>query len=410
MALYETVLILVGVAVLGAVILPRLLSQRPLSFPLVYVAFGFVVFSLPLELPSPNPIEQGMMAERLTELGVIVALMGAGLEIDREFGLRRWRSTWRLLAVTMPLTIAGSALLGWWMIELTIAHAVLLGAVIAPTDPVLASDVQVERPQEGVSDEVRFALTSEAGLNDGLAFPFTYMAMAMVTVGVAPENWLVEWVLVDVFYQIIVGVIVGWLIGKLLAMYLFQAPVTTKLAAVMAGAEALAATFLSYGITEIAGGYGFIAVFVTAITIRSYEPDHEYHHELYDFAEIVERLVMSILLVLFGGAIATGLLAPLTWQGVVVALVIVFVIRPVAGIISLFDYPTERNAIAFFGIRGIGSFYYLAYAVNNAGFPGAQIIWSIVGVVVIVSIVVHGLTAVPVMRDLRREATEPEME
>ena len=408
MGLYEIALVVVGIAVLGTVALPRLLHNRPVSFPIVYVAFGAVVFSLPLGLPPADPIAFGTVAERLTELGVIVALMGAGLKIDRPPGLTRWRSTWRLLGITMPLTIAAAAVLGWWAVGLTIPAAMLLGAVIAPTDPVLAADVQVDPPRKGESDEIRFALTSEAGLNDGLAFPFTYLAIATATAGVAPSNWLLEWVAIDVIYKIGVGVFLGWIIGRALARFVFQYPASTQLAKAMGGAEALASTLVAYGLTELAGGYGFIAVFVAAIAIRGYEREHEYHQELHDFAEVTERLVMAILLVLFGGAIATGLFDALTWRGALVALALVALVRPIAGLVGLVGYPPERTAIAFFGIRGIGSFYYLSYAVNRAEFAGAETVWSIVGFAVLVSIVVHGVTAAPVMADLRREITTPE--
>ncbi len=406
--LYDIALVIVGLAVLGTVALPRLLDNRPVSFPIVYVAFGVVVFALPLGLPAADPIEYGTVSERLTELGVIVALIGAGLKIDRPPGLKRWKSTWRLLAITMPLTIGAAVVLGWWAVGLTIPAAMLLGAVIAPTDPVLAADVQVDPPRKGESDEVRFALTSEAGLNDGLAFPFTYVAIATATVGVAPENWIVEWVLIDVFYKIGVGVLVGWLSGHLLAKFVFQYPASTQLARAMGGAEALAATLVSYGIAEIAGGYGFIAVFVGAVAIRGFEREHEYHQQLHDFAEVVERLVMAMLLVLFGGAIATGLFDALTWQGALVALALVLLVRPLAGLIGLAGYPPERNAIAFFGIRGIGSFYYLSYGINHAVFTGAETVWAVVGFAVLVSIVLHGITAAPVMTDLRQEVTTPD--
>ncbi|GAB3668987.1 cation:proton antiporter [Halopiger thermotolerans] len=408
MSLYETALVIVGVAVLGTVALPRLLDNRPVSFPIVYVAFGIVVFSLPLELPAPDPLVYGTATERLTEIGVIVALMGAGLKIDRPPGIKRWQTTWRLLGITMPLTIAAAAALGWWVVGLSIPTAMLLGAVVAPTDPVLAADVQVDPPQKGESDEVRFALTSEAGLNDGLAFPFTYLAIAMATAGVAPENWFLEWLAVEVGYKIVVGVAVGWLFGYALAKFVFQYPASTRLAKAMGGAEALAATLIAYGLTELVGGYGFIAVFVAAVAIRGFEREHEYHQQLHDFSEVVERLVVAVLLVLFGGAIATGLFALLTWRAALVAVALVLVVRPLAGVLGLVGYPPERNAIAFFGIRGIGSFYYLAYAANNAGFDGLRAVWAIVGVAVLVSIVVHGITAASVMSELRRIATTPE--
>jgi len=405
---YETALLLGGIAILGVVILPRLLDRRPLSFPIVYVAFGIAIFALPLGLPDPDPLAHGELTERLTEIGVIVALMGAGLKIDRPLRFWQWQTTWRLLAVTMTLTIAITAFLGWGVVGLAVPSAVLLGAVIAPTDPVLASDVQVDPPQEGVSDEIRFALTSEAGLNDGLAFPFTYLAISIATVGVAPGNWFVDWVLLDVVYKILVGVIVGALFGRGLARFMFTYPASTKLATAMTGGEALAATFIAYGATELVGGYGFIAVFVTAIVMRDYERGHEYHDELHNFAEVIERLVMAILLVLFGGAIASGLLSPLTWQAVLAGVLIVLVVRPLTGLIGLVGYSPWRGAIAFFGIRGIGSFYYLSYALNQTEFSGGEMAWAITGFVVLTSIVLHGVTASPVMQDLEHELPETE--
>lgn len=425
MAPYYTVLIVIGLAVLGAAVLPRLLSDKPASFPLIYIGAGVVVFVLPLGLAPPNPLEYPKLTERLTELVVIIALTGAGLKLDRPFGLRAWGITWRLLGVAMPLTILLTALLGWQFLGVHIATAVLMGAVIAPTDPVLAADVQTGPPSEGTDEEVdpeeqegtiRFGLTSEAGLNDGLAFPFTNLAIAMAaSVGASSLDWLWEWALVDVGYKIVTGVVVGYLIGKVLAKLVFGRYGTTQLAEVMAGAEALAATLLSYGITEQVHGYGFIAVFVTALVLRHHEWDHPYYEKLHEFAVVVERLLTAAVLVLFGGAIAGGLLDPLTLRTILVGLVVVFVVRPLTGLISLVGFPaswSERAVISGFGIRGIGSFYYLAFALHEASFQQMELliaaneVWALVAFIVITSSVVHGVTATPIMNKLDRMRTE----
>ncbi|WP_129113091.1 cation:proton antiporter [Halegenticoccus tardaugens] len=398
-----------GIAVLGVTLLPRLVSGRPISLPIFYVGLGVVVFSLPLGLPSPDPLEHGTVAEKLTELGVILALMSAGLKLDRVPGVASWTSTWRLLAVTMPISILGAALLGWGVAGFVVPAAALLGAVIAPTDPVLASEVQVEEPgegeegiaideKEGKADEVRFALTSEAGLNDSLAFPFTYLAISMVALGVAPENWLETWLTEYVLYKIGVGLVGGVAAGVLLARLIFQLSAETKLAQSVRGLEALGGTLFAYGATEIAGGYGFLAVFVAALWIRNYEKRHEYNATLHDVAEKGEQLLMTLIMVLFGGAIATGLFDPLTVRDAAVAATIVFVVRPAAGLVGLIGFArawTEKAVISFFGIRGIGSFYYLSYGVNQAAFPAADRIWALVGCVVLVSVVVHGVAATP---------------
>ncbi|MDO3706009.1 cation:proton antiporter [Micromonospora sp. C28SCA-DRY-2] len=397
----------VGVGALLAGVLPRALEHRPLSMPIAFLALGMLVFLLPTGLPDPDPLLHKEIATHLTEIGVIVALMGAGLKIDRPLSWRRWSSTWRLLAIAMPLCIAAVALLGWWWAGLVPATALLLGAALAPTDPVLASDVQVGEPTdvEDSEDEVRFALTSEAGLNDGLAFPFVYAAIAIAAAGLAPADWLGRWLAVDVLYKVAVGVLGGWLVGWLLGKLFFRAPSHFRLARHAEGFLALAATFLAYGLVELAGGYGFLAVFVAARAIRAAERTHEFHSVLHDFAEQVERLLTVLLLLLFGGAVVGGLLAPLTWPAAAVGLALVFLVRPLVGWLSLRGAPgrpAEHWVIALFGIRGVGSLFYLAYATTAADFPQADLVWATTGLVVIVSVVVHGVAATPVMRLLDR--------
>ena len=279
--------------------------------------------------------------------------------------------------------------------------------MLAPTDPVLASDVQVgeptlegdEAPEE--EDEVRFTLTSEGGLNDALAFPFVYLAILMAEKGTSPDAWLVEWLTVDVAYRVVAGVALGVLIGKLLGLVAFRPPgPLTALSSMPQGFIAIAVTLLAYGVTEMAQGYGFLAVFVSAVTLRSAERGHEFHGLLHRFSGQAETLITVGLLIVFGGAIAGGLLAGLTWQGVVVAVLVIVVVRPVAGMVALVGSGrdrAERWAIAFFGVRGIGSIYYLSYATVNADFPDMGPVWAVVSLAIVLSIILHGVTATPAM-------------
>ncbi len=391
---YPLVLSVLGAAFIAAAVLPSILKRLPLSLPIVYVALGMLIFSLPIgfEAPLPNS-EDANRAERLTEFVVIVSLMGAGLKLRRPLGWRTWASTWRLLGIAMPLTIAGVAFLAGVGLGLPLATAILLGAVLAPTDPVLASDVQIDGPNEDDAEhEVRFALTSEAGLNDALAFPFTNLAIALAAGG----SWLLGWAIDDVVVKLTVGLVVGLVLGRLIAYLTFGLPARWNLARAGQGFVSVGATLLVYGVAELVHGYGFLSVFVAAVVIRRTELDHEYHESLHDFAETLERLASVVFLLLLGGSVVDGALIALTPAGIVVAIAIVMVVRPLAGMVSLIGFPADQRlrwAIAFYGIRGMGTVYYLAHAVTEEVFPRALEVWAVAIVVILSSIVIHGVTA-----------------
>jgi NhaP-type Na+/H+ or K+/H+ antiporter len=421
-----------GLVALGAAWLPAYLDTRPISLPIVLIGAGALLFALPSPLQPPDPREHLEVTEHLTELGVLVALIGSGLSIDRPIGLRRWANTWRLLAIALPLGVVATALTGWWLLGLAPASAVLLGAALAPTDPVLASDVQVgepsvaQEPDDEIDevepeDEVRVTLTSEAGLNDGLAFPFVYAAIAMVATDGA--GWIGRWAVVDVALRTATGVAVGVAIGWVLCRIAFRPPgPATALSEASDGFVGIAAMLLAYGVGQLAHGYGFVAVFIAAVTLRNGERHHPYHQVLHAFTTQIERLVIVVLLVLFGGSLVGGVLHGLTWQAVAVSAGIVLVIRPITARLSLIGAsvrPAERTAISFFGIRGIGSLYYLAYALQQQPFSDTDALWATVACTIVLSAVIHGATATPALRvlderrerrrrrGLEREATEP---
>ncbi|MFD1952216.1 cation:proton antiporter [Sphingomonas arantia] len=402
------ILMLAGFGILTAVVvwLPLVLRKLPLSLPIVCIALGAALFSLPQITLRPLPWLYPAITERFTEFVVIIALMGAGLKIDRVFNWREWAVTWRLLAVTMPLGILAITLLAAWGIGLPWAIALLLAASLAPTDPVLAADIQVGPPKTGDEDEVRFGLTSEAGLNDGLAFPFVHLAILLATVAATGEPWFGEWLGYRVFWEIGVGIGAGWLIGRAFGWLTFHVSAESKLVQTGDGLIALAATCVSYGFTEIVHCYGFLAVFVTALTFRGTHRDHDFHHNMHDVTEQIERLAMMVLLLLFGGAVVSGLFSAVSWVDVVAAVVILLVIRPLTGILGLAGLKADRSeklTLAFFGIRGVGSIYYLAFGLNHIEVDGVERLWGIVGLVILFSVVLHGLTVTPIMRSLDRQ-------
>ena len=407
------ILLLIGAGFLIALVawLPLALKRLPLSLPIVCMGIGAALFALPQITLKPLPLRYPQATEHFAELVVIIALMGAGLKIDRVFGWRRWAVTWRLLAITMPLGIAAIMVLAGWMLNLPWAVALLLAASLAPTDPVLASDVQVGPPKTGEEDEVRFGLTSEAGLNDGAAFPFVHLAVLLAATTATGKPWAFEWLTYHILWQIAGGIAGGWLIGRAFGWLTFHVSAETKLSRTGDGLIAIAATLLSYGLVETVHAYGFLAVFVTALTFRHAHRDHAFHDEMHAFTEQIERLAMMVLLILFGGALVSGLLAHVTWIDGLAAAIILLIIRPVTGWIGLLGYPAprvEKLTLAFFGIRGVGTIFYIAYGVNHMAVPGAERLWGIVGLVILFSILLHGLTVTPIMRSLdHRFGREP---
>lgn len=424
----DLVYLVAGGSLLLAVVLPALLDRWAVSAPMVLVAVGMVIGLTPLPDGMPlDPTDNRKLIEHVTELAVIVSLMGVGLALDRPLNLRRlssWRSwsvTWRMLGIAMPLSIAAMTVLGL-AAGLGLATALLLGAVLAPTDPVLASDVQVAGPQTlqedqveepqspedhqvDEPDELRFALTSEAGLNDGLAFPFVYAAILIAAAGSAAEvDWL-GWLTWYAVGKVLLGVAVGVGVGRVLATTAFRAKSRSlRVAERGESLTALAALITAYGVAEVVHGYGFLAVFACAMAFRSAERSHDYHASMHEVTERLERLLTLFLLLMLGIALCRGLLEGLDWRGVAVGLALILLVRPVSGMVALIGSDrlelSHRGAVAFFGVRGIGSIYYLAYAASEAPELATDWMWSTVAFTVTASVFIHGVLATPVLKRL----------
>lgn len=401
---YILVLLLAGLASLGMAFMPAIAKRTRISYSLIYVAIGAIIYLVwPDRLPSALPQANNQLSLHLTELIVIVSLMGTAIKIDRSFSFRNWSTTLRLILVAMILCISACVLLGILLLELALPAALLIGAVLAPTDPVLASDVQVGPPNEKLKSETRFALTSEAGLNDGLAFPFTWLAIVVANSGLHADA-IMDWLSYHLLYKIAVGLLLGWLCGKLAGYLVFNISEKYRLLKPTDGFLAISLMLCTYGLTEFLHGYGFIAVFISGLTLRHAEKTHEYHKELHSFTDQMERLLLGVLLIFFGGTLVSGILKPLTWEMVLFSCGFLLLVRPLSAYLSLIGSSVhwkEKLAISFFGIRGMGSVYYLAFALGHASFGNEDDLWAIVGFTVLLSIVMHGLTATSVINHLK---------
>lgn len=399
----DVIYTVVGLALFGLTLQPAMQRYRLFNLPFFYVmagiflaGFGFAVID-----PLGAPWESSVI-EHAAELIVIISLAGAGLAIDTVGTWRNWNPTWRLLIVAMPLTMAAVAFSGWMWLGLTVPAALLLAAVLAPTDPVLARSVQVSPPGQDETP-VEVALTAEAGLNDGLAFPFVYLAIHAATIGmvqmVEGEAWLWSWLGFDLLYRVAAGAIVGHLIGRIISWVVFSPVGDGSRGAWNAVVVILSATLISYGVTEAVDGYGFLAVFFATRAGRAHTrgtDDEGYEKYIHHGAEQLEAILLAILLLWLGTFIGGGILAETSWMEVAFALVLIFIVRPGAGLLALLGYRCShlgRRSIAFFGIRGMGTIFYIAYAQSHADFADIEAVWRISIIVILASILIHGYAA-----------------
>jgi NhaP-type Na+/H+ or K+/H+ antiporter len=409
----------VGFAVFVAVGALSHQGERAFSASMIYLAAGTgaAVLIHVFDLAWIDPVDDHAVLEHATEAAVVVALFGTGMSLDRPLRAREWSSTARLLVIAMPLTIAGVAALGSGLLGLSLGAAVVLGAVLAPTDPVLAGDVGVGPPGEEDEHEPNFGLTSEAGLNDGLAFPFLFAGL-LVAEGAPSGDWL-SWALGDVLYGIAGGVAAGAAVGFAAAWSVKRLRSADLLLKRFDGYHAVATALVVYGAAEALGVLGFVSAFAAGLAFRRYEHDHEVNHGVHEGAEQVEKLLELAVILLLGSLLTTEGLALAGWEGLLLVVTLVGAVRPAACLIALVGSRVarrdERAFVAWFGVRGVGSLYYAAFVAGGDVLPPGEtrlIVWTAI-LAVLVSIPVHGATAGPALRrliarrELRRRAPAP---
>jgi NhaP-type Na+/H+ or K+/H+ antiporter len=405
--LYTVGLLFLGVALAAAVAALSHEHERAFSATLIYLAFGLAAaLAIGLfDLRWVDPVDDARVVERLAEFAVIVALFSTGLKLDRDLSWSGWGSVTRLLAIAMPLTIAAVAAFGAAVMGLSVAAAIVLAAALAPTDPVLAGDLGVGPPGEEDEREPNFAITAEAGLNDGLAFPF--VILGLLVAAHADGGWVAEWVLADLLWAVVVGLGLGAAIGYGLGAAAVWLRGHDLLASDYDGWLAIPAVLLIYGATEVANGYGFLAAFAGGLAFRRYERDNELNARVHEGAEVAEKFAELSIVLLIGSMVTISGLTQPGWSGWLLVPLLLLVVRPLAVFASLVGSGLprgERLFLGWFGVRGIGSLYYVAFAVS-AGTLGAEndveVVWTAIACV-LCSIALHGITGTPFARRLMR--------
>jgi sodium/hydrogen antiporter len=326
-----------------------------------------------------------------------------GLKMNRPLRLWVWDSTMRLIILLMPISILGVTLISHGILGLNWGAAILLGAILAPTDPVLASEVQLADLDD--RDELRFGLTSEGGLNDALAFPFVYFGLNALN---KPDlgSWLGQWFAVDLVWAIIAGIGMGFLIAKGVTWlsHRFQ-QARHSIDDSMEDFLALATILLAYSAAELIAGYGFVAVFVAGVTIRHQTADLEATVSQSEFIGRLEKLLEIGTILLVGSLLRLDLVDNFARDTAIVAGSLILIIRPVGAWVSTKRLwgrhkfrPITRLLFGWFGVRGVGSLYYLSYASSHGltGITSTRLGW-ITYLTVVISVILHGITATPLI-------------
>jgi NhaP-type Na+/H+ or K+/H+ antiporter len=429
--------LLVGGMLVAMAAAGTLVERLPLTTALLYLAAGALIGPVGLGLLRLDPLAGSALLERVTEAAVIVSLFTAGLKLRAPVADPIWRLPLRLASLSMAVTVGLVALAGVVGLGLPLGAAVLLGAILAPTDPVLAYDVQVEGPTD--RDRLRFGLTGEAGLNDGTAFPFVMLGLGLLGVhDLGAAGW--RWLAVDVLWAVAAGLGIGWGLGTLVARFVLYLRREHREAVGSDDFLALGLIALAYGAALLAHAYGFLAVFAAGLALRRIEaresggapppppqvtgsvggpggagsawgrgpevaaataPDTAPAYmaqAVLGFNEQLERIAEVAAVLLLGAMLTPAYLNPAAlWF----APLLFLAIRPFAVAVGLAGSPAarlQRGLIAWFGVRGVGSLYYLAYAVQH-GLPpaAAQQLASLTLSVVAASVVVHGVSVTPLM-------------
>ncbi|HDZ38904.1 MAG TPA: sodium:proton antiporter [Marinobacter sp.] len=390
----------------------------PVTSAILYLIIGFVVGPMGFGLFHFNPLKESALLELLTEIAVLISLYCAGVKMPVPVNFSRWRTPLRLAVVSMTLTVGLVALFGYYWLSLPLGAAVLLGAVVAPTDPVLATEVQTRHADD--PDRLRFALTCEAGMNDGSAFPFVMLGLGLLGLhDLGEHGW--RWMAMDVIWASGAGIGIGIMAGCGVGWVVHTSRKTFKQSDFLDNFLGLGLIALAYGLSLLVGAWGFLAVFSAAVALRhtelkqaglrqSYsrsnsedvaEGDESYaivhiHQSSLVFNEYLEQLAEILLVLLIGGSLFWD---SWSWRAIGFAAFVFFIARPVSVHLGLLGSKAPmrlRHMASWFGVRGIGSLYYLMYAIQH-GLPEniALDLVRLTLAVVALSILIHGVSAKP---------------
>ena len=418
--------ILIGCLMLARGLAATTLSRLPVTSAIVYLLVGLLLGPASLNIFSFEPIDESQLLETLAEIAVLISLFSAGVKMPVPITRKRWGPAIHLAWVSMALSVLLVALFATWVLDLPLGAGILLGAILAPTDPVLATDVQVRHPDD--RDQLRFTLTCEAGMNDGSAFPFVMLGLGMLGLhDLGDMGW--RWLAVDVLWATLAAIVIGMAGGAALGRMSWMLRGRDPKHEVLDDLVGLGLIGVVYGVSVLCSAWGFLAVFFAGVALRQTELVLSGAHkdrqgllvpeaggdtssaeppasevpltvsgESLVFKEHLERLSELTLVLLLGGMVAVH---EWDWTNVATAVFLFAVARPLSVMVGLIGSSAPlrvRGITGWFGVRGIGSLYYLMYAINH-GLPymlSRDLIQTTI-VVIMLSILVHGVSVKPLL-------------
>jgi len=419
--------IIVGLLLIAMTMGSSFIARLPLSAAMLYLGAGLAIGPMGLGLLQLDALENTLLLERLTEIAVLISLFTAGMKLELPLRDRRWRIPVQLATISMLVTVGIVSLMGLYGLGLSLGASILLGAILAPTDPVLASEVQVTNP--GDRDRLRFGLTGEGGLNDGTAFPLVMLGLGLLGQHeLGTHGW--RWWAVDVVWAITGGLGLGYFLGTLVGRAIIYLRVRHKEALRSDEFIALGLIALTYGIALLCHSYGFLAVFAAGLALGRIEKDRSSttdqkpgmpasaqelssEEQAASGAEAPANMMNAVQrfnsqlesFVEVGIVLAVGVLMATVrfeYHALWFVPVLFLLVRPVAVYLGLAGTQvkgTQRKLMSWFGIRGIGSLYYLLYAINHEIESAlAERLLSLTVAVVVASVIAHGISVTPLMK------------
>jgi NhaP-type Na+/H+ or K+/H+ antiporter len=393
---FNIALLGLGGLLYGYGLLSRLIKERLyLSAPILAVMLGILCGPI-LHLYDPHVWgNQELILEELTRLAIAIQLISTALQLESAYPFRHWRSLAIILGPLMLAMWGMSSLLVYWILGVDVWVAVLIGAVITPTDPVLASTIVTGQfAEKHLPQTVRDLLSAESGLNDGLAYPFVFLPLLILRQpnSEAIVNWFSVIWLWDVGAAIIFGLILGYLAGKLL-QWGQRRKMMDKQSFL---AYMVAVSLVSLGGVKLIGSDGILAVFMTGIgfdlVIKGANRLEEENVQ-----DALDLILTVIIFSLFGLVLPWQEWLSLGWQGL--ALVVgVLLFRRLPAFLLLNRFIPRTKGIkdslfmGWFGPIGVAAIFYANLAAHDTGISE---IWTITSLIVTASVVIHGITAVP---------------